>query len=138
MEEYIKNMEKASRDLKAINKRIHQRYNVHYLADVYLGAEILFATVVDISETGADIILPRKFYMNEILNLRISCNLINKERSELEKVNIYLRAEIVWIKEIESMYKAGLKIIDIAYEDTVKLRDHLRYLKERMLWEENL
>jgi len=129
-------MEKTSRELKNINKRVHQRYNVHYLADVYLGNEILFATVVDMSETGADIVLPRKFYLNEILNLRINCNLIHKEKSELEKVNIYLRAEIVRIKEVEGMYKAGLKIIDIAYEDTVKLRDHLRYLEERMLWEE--
>ena len=128
--------EHISQQLGAEEKRIHQRYNVHYLADVYLGDEILFATVVDMSETGIDIVLPRKFYMNEILNLRISCSLIHKEKSEMEKVNIYLRAEIVWIKEMEKMCKAGLRIIDIAYEDTVKLRDHLRYLDERMLWDE--
>ena len=135
MQEHISSNH-LSQHLDAEEKRSYQRYNVHYLADVYLGDEILFATVVDMSETGVDIVLPRKFYMNEILNLRISCSLIHKEKSELEKVNIYLRAEIVRIEEIEKMCKAGLKIIDIAYEDTVKLRDHLRYLDERLLWDE--
>ncbi|MCK5708556.1 MAG: PilZ domain-containing protein [Candidatus Aureabacteria bacterium] len=113
-----------------IEKRLNPRFTVHYLTDVYLGEEILFATVVDISESGVGITLPGKFYLDEILNLRINCSLIDHEKGELKKVNIYLRASIIWIEKKEKMYHAGLKIIDIAYEDLIRLRDHIDYLEK--------
>ena len=91
-------------------KRIFPRFKVHYLADVYMGDEILFATVIDISQNGIGIVLPKKFFIKEILNIRINCNLINKEKSELQKVNIYLRAQIIWIKKEDSLYLSLIHI----------------------------
>ena len=125
-------MEVRTHDIKSIEKRFYPRFTVHYLADVYMGDEILFATVMDISENGIGISLPRKFFLGEILNLRINCNLINDARGELTKVNIYMRAEVIWIDKKDDFYRSGLKISDIAYDDLVKLRDHICYLESRV------
>ena len=109
-------------------RRLYPRYTVHYLCDVYLGDEVLFATVLDISENGIGITLPKEFYEGEVLNLKINCKLINKQEKTLQKINIYLRAKIVWIKEEGKMFKAGLHITDISYDDLNKLREHIEYL----------
>jgi hypothetical protein len=124
-------MEQQVKNTKVADRRVFTRYPVHYLADVFLGDEILFATVVDICEDGMGIVLPKKFYLHEILNIRINCSLINQEKGVFEKVNIYLRARVVWIEEKEGLFRAGLKLADISYDDLVKLRDHIKYLKEK-------
>ncbi len=123
-------MEELSPKSVSCDRRLHPRYSVHYLCDVYLGSEVLFATVLDISEKGVGIILPKEFFENEMLNLKINCRLIDNENNRLEKVNIYLRASVVWIKKDGDLYKAGLKICDISYEDMAKLRDHINFLKK--------
>ena len=113
-----------------VDRRAHPRFKVNYLTEVYMGSEILFATVIDISEGGVGIMLPAKFYTGEVLNLRIKCSLFNYIANiEVEEVNICLTAEVIWINKNENMYRAGLKIVDIDNLDLDRLKDNIRVLQ---------
>ena len=109
-------------------RRAHPRYNVHYLADLFLGTDILNSSVIDISEGGIGIIFPSKFFQTEKLNLRINCNIIDEIKSELKKINIYLRAKNIWMDDDGKLFRAGLSITDIDGEDLIRLKDHIIYL----------
>jgi hypothetical protein len=112
-----------------IDRREHNRYSVHYLTDVYMGNEILFATVIDISESGIGIVLPGQFYKNEVLSLRISCRLLSHDKDSPESLDIRLRATVIWIKKEDNMYKAGLQIKDMAYRDLMSLKQQIQNLQ---------
>ena len=94
-----------------------------------MGAEILFATVVDISERGIGIMLPGQFYLGEVVNLRIKSSLYDEVNTTEEEVNICLTAEIMWIKKGSRMYKAGLKVTNIDPSDLLKLKRNIRALQ---------
>ncbi len=108
------------------DRRASQRVKVDYLAEVYLGSEILFATAIDVSEEGIGIILPGKFYIGEMLNIRIKSTLQNPIEFDQENVNICLTAKVVWLKKHDKMYRAGLNIIDIEEADLDMLRKNIR------------
>lgn len=108
------------------DRRVSQRVKVDYLAEVYLGNEVLFATAIDVSEEGIGIILPGKFYIGEMLNIRIKSTLQNPIEFDQENVNICLTAKVVWLKKHDKMYRAGLNIIDIEEADLDMLRKNIR------------
>ena len=108
------------------DRRVSQRVKVDYLAEVYLGNEVLFATAIDVSEEGIGIILPGKFYIGEMLNIRIKSTLQNPIEYDQENVNICLTAKVVWLKKHDKMYRAGLNIIDIEEADLDMLRKNIR------------
>ena len=128
--EKMKEIEK----LDFIERRLHSRYSVHYLTDVYLGHEILFATVIDIAKDGVGIILPKGFYEHKVLSLRINCIAMGSDEiyDEFEKIYVHFKAEIMWIKPQEGMYRAGLKIINMDFNDATRLKRLIKRLEGKM------
>ena len=117
-----------------VDRRIHHRFRVSYLTEVYMGAEILFASVVDISEKGIGIMLPGQFYIGEVMNLRVKSSLYDDNNIEEQEVNIGMTAEVVWINKQDKMYKAGLKITSIDTADLLKLKRNIRSLQRKVGW----
>ena len=111
-----------------VEKRHYLRFYVHYLADVYLNDEIIYATVIDISEGGVGIILPEKLNIGEVISLKITWRL-----NDDEKANISFKAKVIWIDgaNVKKMYTGGLEIIDISDEDLEILREHIQELADR-------
>ena len=111
-----------------VEKRRHLRFYVHYLADVYLNDEIIYATVIDISEDGVGIILPDELNLGEVISIKITWRL-----NDDEKANIQFKAKLIWIDEpnIKKTYTGGLEIINISNEDLDKLRKHIQVLADR-------
>jgi len=114
-----------------VDRRLYPRFKVDYLTEVYMGSEILFATAVDISENGISIVLPGKFSVNEILNLRIKCNLYDGTEEDFERINLCITAWIIWIKNEGKIYRAGLKIKDIDDLDLSRLKKNIEMLQKR-------
>jgi hypothetical protein len=111
------------------DRRACPRLKVSFLAEVYMGTEILFATAVDISEDGIGIMLPGKFNIGERMNLRISSSLYRGPNTGIEKINICLKAEVIWINKSAGMYRAGLSITDIQPADMARLKENIRQLQ---------
>ena len=126
-------MQKTIEDFQSAEKRITARFIVHYLTDIYLHDEIIYSTVIDISETGIGIVIPHRLYPSEELKLRINCNLTYTPEDRVKKINIFLKARVMWVKEIDdkNMYRTGLEIIDIAEDSLQKLQRHIQSLISR-------
>ena len=113
-----------------MERRIKSRFSVEYITEVYKSNEILFSTVIDISESGLGILLPGKFDMGEILDLRVNYKLREKLSSESERIDICLKAEIVWIQRVDRRYRAGLSIVDISSGDLKRFKENINKLEE--------
>ncbi|MCK5707495.1 MAG: PilZ domain-containing protein [Candidatus Aureabacteria bacterium] len=100
-----------------VDRRIKPRTAVTYMAEAYMGSEILFATTVDVSTDGFGITFRDEFSVGEILDLRINYRLCDGLDSDFERLNICLKAEIVWIEKNEKTYRGGIKIIEIDQND---------------------
>ena len=126
-------MQKTIEDFQSAEKRITTRFKVHYLTDIYLNDEIIYSTVIDISETGIGIVIPHRLYIDEELKLRINCNLSSEPENCIKKINIFLKARVLWVKEIDdkNMYRTGLEIIDISEDSLQKLQRHIQSLISR-------
>ena len=111
-----------------VEKRRYLRFYVYYLADVYLNDEIIYATVIDISEGGIGIILPQPLNIGEIINLKILWKLNNDEKADVQ-----FKAKVIWIDgaNIRNMYAGGLEIIDISNENLDVLRRHIKELADQ-------
>lgn len=112
-----------------VEKRRYCRFNVHYLTDVYFHDEILYATVIDISEGGIGIIFPQKLNIGEKINLKIKHKLDDNNVRE----DIQFTAQVMWIEKsnIKEMYAGGLEIVEISAENLELLRKQIRVLYER-------
>ena len=121
-----------NQDDNFVERRRFPRYAVHYLAKVYLKDEMLFGTVINISEGGVGIMLPNIIPAGTVLTLGIRSILPEEAKEEAIK-EINLKARIIWIKEeiIDGMYRGGLEIIDISEEDLEILIAHIQYLDEQ-------
>ena len=117
-----------------VDRRVFQRFRVSYLAEVYMGHEILFASVVDVSEKGVGIMLPGQFYAGEKLSLHIKSSLYDDNNIEEQEINICMTAEVVWVEKQGKLYKAGLKITQIDTADLLKLKRNIRSLHKRTGW----
>ena len=112
-----------------IERRRFPRYAVHYIAKVFLDDQMLCGTIINISEGGVGILLPKRLSINSVLDLKIR-NIL----SEDESGSIDLKARIVWMNEeeiIDGMYRAGLEIVDSLEEDLEILVEHIQYLDEQ-------
>lgn len=114
------------------DRRLHQRYQVQYLAYTFHNNEQLGVSVIDISERGAGVLLPRKFLPDEELKIRVRCG------PSFDKINeIELKARVVWSddKATDNMYRTGLKISDISNDDFDKLKKNIMELagKQKMI-----
>ena len=126
-------MQKTIEDFQSAERRIATRLSVHYLTDIYLHDEIIYSTVIDISESGIGIVIPHKLHIDEELKLRLNCNLINEAHNDVEKINIFLKARVIWIQEIaeKNMYRTGLEINEISKDAFEKLQKHIQSLIKR-------
>jgi len=115
--------------IRTVERRKHQRYTVEYISEVYQGDEFLFLTVLDISEGGAGIMLPSKFNTGNMMQLRINYRLCDHINSSFERIDISLKAEVIWVKTHGSVYRAGLKISDIEENDLTRLKNNINKLK---------
>lgn len=106
-------------------RRSYPRYSVEYVSEVYLCRDILFTTIVDISQGGAGIRLPKGFKIGSLFDLRINYKLCESMLAKFERINIRIKAELIWIKKMDSIYRGGLKIIDIDFKDLSKLKKYL-------------
>ncbi|MCK5706228.1 MAG: PilZ domain-containing protein [Candidatus Aureabacteria bacterium] len=122
-------------NFEIIDRRHSPRFRVDYLANISSSFENIFATVIDISENGIGIILPKEFYVGDQINVSISSDLYQEKKPDLIKFNINMETEIVWIKKDDdkNMFRAGLKIISMEKEDLKKLRDHVNNLVDESL-----
>ena len=113
-----------------MERRLKSRFNVEYITEVYKRNEILFSTVIDISENGLGILLPGEFDMGEILDLRVNYKLREKLSSESERIDICMKAKIVWVHRIDRRYRAGLSIVDISSDDLKRFRENIKNLED--------
>ena len=125
-------MNADKKNIEFVDRRRYPRFKVHYLADIYSGNEILYATVIDISEKGVGIMLPQKYYVDEDLDLRIRCKI---EDDDEKKTDIKLKSKVIWIgeKNEKGMYVGGLEILEISEEDLEILRENIKELADRQL-----
>ena len=114
-----------------IDRRGYPRFRVNYLTEVYMGSEILFATVVDLSERGLGIMLPGRFYLGEAISLRVKSSLYDDVNTTEEEVNISMAARIIWIRKEGHMYKAGLAITCIDSADLLKMKRNIRFMQSK-------
>ena len=113
-------------DSKAIlDRRAYPRYPVEYVSEVYLGRDILFTTIIDISQEGAGIRLPKEFKTGSLFDIRLNYKLCESMLDKFERINICIKAELIWIKGIDTIYRGGLKIIDVDSKDFSKLKKYL-------------
>ena len=115
-----------------VERRLFPRYAVRYLAKVYLNEEMLCGTVINISEGGVGILLPKIIPVGDVLTLGIR-NIIQKEEGEEEDKEMKFKAKIAWLSEesTDGMYRGGLEITDISEEILEKLIDHIQYLDDQ-------
>lgn len=102
-----------------VERRQNPRYQVQYLANVFYHDEDLGSAVIDLSESGAGIVLPREIPEGEELSLKIR---VGPSRQQIKSIELHAR--IVWIKhdDPEDIFRAGLQIVNIS-------KDHLAILK---------
>jgi len=112
-----------------IDRRRFPRFNVHYLADVYMGDRNIYATVIDISQNGLGIILPEPFYVGDELELRIRCKIADDDDT---KTDIRLGTKVIWIgeKNEKGMYAGGLEIVEISDSDKEVLKANIQELAQ--------
>ena len=113
-----------------VERRRFPRYDVTYLAKVYLNDEMLCGTVINISKGGVGILLPKIIPAGNVLALEIRSILPEEAKEEAIK-EIKFKARIIWVKKeeiIDGMYRGGLDIIDISEEDFEILIEHIQYL----------
>ena len=118
-----------NKDDNFVERRRFPRYDVRYIAKVFLNDKMLCGTIINISEGGVGILLPKRLSINSVLGLKIR-NILSEDESK----TIDLKARIVWMNEkeiINGMYKAGLEIADISEEDLAILVEHIQYLEEQ-------
>ena len=85
----------------------------------------LCGTVIDISEGGVGILLPKILKVGEILSLNI------KSILETDPFAIKFKAKLKWMNDKESfegMFRGGLEIDEISKGNLDKLREHIQYL----------
>jgi hypothetical protein len=111
-------------------RRAHPRYKVDYIAEVCMGTEILFATVVDVSGGGLGIAFPGKFKIGEMLNIRINYRIHRSLSGPPDQVGICLKCQVSWQQKSGTLYRAGLQIVSIETRDRARLQEHLQQLSE--------
>lgn len=126
-------MQKTIEDFQSTEKRISSRLKVHYLTDITLQNEIIYSTVIDISESGIGIMTPHKLYLDEVLSLRINCNMADNDRVHPGKKDIDLTAKVIWVSDVQekNMYRTGLEIMDISKDSLKMLQEHMAALIRR-------
>lgn len=115
-----------NKDDNVKERRRFPRYAVHYIAKVFLNDKMLCGTIINISERGIGILLPKRLSLNSVLGLKIR-NILSEDESK----GIDLKARIVWMNEkeiIDGMYRAGLEIVGSSEEDLEILVEHIQYL----------
>jgi len=113
-----------------VERRVYPRFPVEYVSEVYLGSDILFTTVIDISKGGVGLRLPKGFDVGALFDLRINYKLCDNLMAKFERIDIRIMTELVWIKKIDSAYRGGLKILNIEPKGLVKLEKCLRDLEQ--------
>jgi len=108
-----------------VEKRKHPRFEVQYLAGVTLENKELITTVIDVSENGAGVMLPKGIPVGEELFIKVKCG-----PSSNKIKDIGLKAKIIWLSEEieENLCKAGLEITDIPQEDFKVLKKNIQEL----------
>lgn len=103
-------------------RRSQKRFSVKYLAHVYLDEKILCSTVINITDKGIGILIPKDVPPDETLQIRMECR-----KGKETKTEVYLEATVVWTKEDKrsGMFRAGLEISYISEENLNRLREHI-------------
>jgi hypothetical protein len=107
-------------------RRMYPRCRVDFVSEVYDGSEILFTTVVNLSEVGVGILLPKEFEEGSLFDLRIDYRLCESMLTKFERLNILIKAKLIWLKNIDGEFRGGLEIVTIESADLEKLRMHIR------------
>ncbi|MCK5706554.1 MAG: response regulator [Candidatus Aureabacteria bacterium] len=117
-------------DLNQNDRREHPRYNVQYLACATLHGKKLGSTIIDISESGAGILLPKEVHKGEQIDITVRCG---PSKEHIREIN--LKTKVVWIDENENddddMCRAGLQIIDVAPKDLEILKKNIQEISGR-------
>ena len=108
-----------------VEKRKHPRFEVQYLARISLEDKDLITTVIDISESGAGLMLPKGVPVGEELFIKVKCG---PSRDKIRDIG--LKAKIIWLNEKseEDFCKTGLQIMDISQEDLKILKRNIQEL----------
>lgn len=121
-------MKQTKKMLDIEEKRRYLRFNVHYMAIVYMRDDFFPATVVDICEGGIGIITPLKLNFHDEFYFKVNFNI-----EEARKSHVHFKAKVLWMEEanIKQMYLVGLEITEIAHKDYEVLRKLLDELYVR-------
>lgn len=97
-----------------VEKRRYLRFLVRYTANIYMNEEVIPATVLDISEGGAGIIIAKKLLFHDELFIKIKFRLEEAHRSHVQ-----FKARVIWTEpaHINEMYIGGLEITEITHTD---------------------
>jgi len=110
------------------DKRQCPRYAAHYLADIVKGKEVVFATVIDVSESGVAIILKERMDVDTKFNVKVRCWLENEEETDIE-----FKARVVWVGKCneKGISAGGLEILEISEENLRALKKHIQIICEQ-------
>ncbi|MCK5706453.1 MAG: PilZ domain-containing protein [Candidatus Aureabacteria bacterium] len=112
-----------------VERRQFPRHAVRYIAKVFIDEEMLCGTIIDVSEGGLGILLPKVLPIGFELKLEIR-NILSEESSE----GLTFKAKIAWMNETESMkgmYRGGLEISEISEKSLDALKDHIQNLADQ-------
>ena len=116
-------------------RRKHPRMLVDYVSEVFEECRLLFISVINLSEGGAGIFLPKRFSVGTKIDVKIDYALCESLYDTFERINIPFKAEIIWIKKHGSFYRGGLKIVYIANKDLIRLQSRLKGLQEQEIFQ---
>ncbi|MBN1520906.1 MAG: PilZ domain-containing protein, partial [Candidatus Aureabacteria bacterium] len=117
------------------DRRKYPRFNVAYVSEVFEKCRLVFTTIINVSKGGAGIYLPKDFSRGSRIDLNISYELCEKPLDQFERINIPVKAEIIWTKKEGSLFRGGLKILYIDKKDLEKLQERLSTLQKKALFE---
>ena len=112
------------------NRRKHPRFSIDFISEIYEVSRIQFITTMNISENGAGIVLPKLYDIGSKLDMVLDYKLCHNSFEKFERLNLSLKAEIVWIKKKNESYYAGLKIIYLDKHGQKKFHSYLQSLLE--------
>ena len=108
-------------------RRKYPRFSVKYFAVIHFKEETFYASVTNISKEGIGIVLTRMLPVGEIIELKVSSKVGEKEKDEIS-----IEAKVVWVNSYggNRVFRVGLKIVEISKKDIESFRKAIQYLKD--------
>lgn len=108
------------RPFSRLNRRYAERKKTRNLILLSLPAETKLTNLIDLSESGAQIISSRRLRKNKVIELKINLAEQNRE--------VLLKGKVMWSRmtaDRSHLYRVGVHFVEISQEAWMKLHSYL-------------